>query len=699
MLFTHLSIIRIAMRFVLLNSIARSVFLLCMCVCFSTCALEEEVLHEPSEFNDDSSIDGDLLPQRIERGVYVLSSLDEIEPLFALHLKDRVATQVEIVCLLLLHRPSCAHCAPAMERIEEARRLLMHHYFETTRDNVGHLIAPIFAKLDVDLVGKERLDGIGVSEVPALVFVIGDHKTTITLQYNGRTTTAQDISQTVLHYFYRLMVTAGQVRYAHDLVNVYPRQFPDMVSVHQFVESHQQFFFDFSVVEPALPLFMMDDEEDYVRWLLQEEENGKDRSIHGDSVVLLIQCRHNQSGEENAVYHAFDTMSQLLMSRRDRLFVSITTCSLDAFDGLVVAQKIPLDFAVQEDWSQKLPRCMSPLPTGNETADSSNLVEFMTKVSTPSVMWFDRQATAPIAFPHYRKVHAVLFVDLHLTPFPEDPNMDEKSLRTRAALRQFRQACRNHRFGRPGINDLKCSEDDMVCLLVPSTETRVLTTFDIDIWTPLDMATPEPTTEPLLPVLLITDQRFGGTLRYYLDADKILSSATAIETFVGSFWASGLQPHLKSTSSARTTESGIRILTADSKQNELLQTAGRAHHALLFFTAPTCGHCKRFSVIWNQLADLLNYIEWNDVVKLYQIDVTTQEIVGLNISVRWIPDLYLMTPDRQRIVRFNDTDDLGDDVGRINTATEIIAWLLEKGDFEDVKLQALLKQHLEEKIV
>ena len=36
-----------------------------------------------------------------------------------------------------------------------------------------------------------------------------------------------------------------------------------------------------------------------------------------------------------------------------------------------------------------------------------------------------------------------------------------------------------------------CVEKDMVCLIVPSTETRVFTTFAIDLWTPLDIATPE----------------------------------------------------------------------------------------------------------------------------------------------------------------------------------------------------------------
>jgi 3-isopropylmalate dehydratase small subunit len=47
------------------------------------------------------------------------------------------------------------------------------------------------------------------------------------------------------------------------------------------------------------------------------------------------------------------------------------------------------------------------------TSTINSLHEFLVKVTSHTVLWLDRETTAPIAFYEKRCVHAVLFVDLH----------------------------------------------------------------------------------------------------------------------------------------------------------------------------------------------------------------------------------------------------------------------------------------------
>jgi thiol-disulfide isomerase/thioredoxin len=566
----------------------------------------------------------------IENGIYALSSLEQIQAIL-----DR--RTLVTLCLVLLYDPSCPHTQAVMDRVEEAHRLLVQQ-LEKSPPPLESNPPVLFVKLSIDGMSQDDLNSIGVTAVPSLVLVRYDGtENTFLLEYAGLSATATDLFRTVLHYYSRLVVTAGQVKYTPESVDVYPRPFANEKELLNFMHTHRAFLLEFSVVEPGLPPTLSETEQLYVRWLLQEEGEG-------DDFVLLVQCRLGNN-EPSELYETFDTMSQVLTSRRDRLFVTISSdCQAD---GSVVSWKIPLDFSFQT-WD-KLPHCTS----SGDTTDA--LVEFMTKVSTPSILWFDRQATAPIAFPLYRKVHAVLFVDLH-----NNPDKDKN----RSALRQFRNACR--------IQRRDSCDDDMVCLVVPSTETRILTTFGVDLWTALDEGRVD---DQPLPAVLITDQRLGGTVRYSLDTLELASSPTAIHEFISDVWAGRRALH---------PTQGAVGLTSDTR----LPT-----HALVFFTAPTCGHCKRFAVVWNALADLLQQIEWTHLLKLYKMDVTTDDVSGWNNVPRWVPDLYYW--NRQRWIRYNETDEMGNGVGKINSPMDILAWFL--AEFEDDQVLETLLQDLENK--
>jgi hypothetical protein len=281
----------------------------------------------------------------------------------------------------------------------------------------------------------------------------------------------------------------------------------------------------------------------------------------------------------------------------------------------------------------------------------------------------------------------------------------------------FRHSCRNHRLKyRKSLID-----DDMVCLIIPSTETRILSTFGVtELWTNMDDAIvsfrPEILqqqleTNPLeeyigvvvLPRLLITDQRYAGTRRYYTDLVPLYSTddtrnkkRNAIDDYITKFWNNELNSTLKSsiTPVNEINQYGVHILTANTIISHLYNRTkittsknSSAGHALVLFTTSTCGHCKRITIIWNRLSHLLSTIGWDELIQVYQIDVSENDIMNtpLNVTVEWIPDVYYLSPDRTKRIRYNIVDELGDTIGGVRDPIEIIDWLIHTvgNDFVD----------------
>lgn len=542
-------------------------------------------------------------------------------------------------------------------------------------------------------------------------------------------------------------------------LQVWPPHFQTLEGVQEFVTIYQDALLQYAVpmetdeydngnnndttttptkrrLQPGLPTDdYTADEKKYIRWLLYDEAESIAPVV--EDFTMIVQCRPSSSNQDELsepatpLYRTFDQMYRAMSSRRDRFFVTVEDCrpfpglvTLPP-DGSVLVYKIPVDFGQLSDpaaWLT-LPHTQFMAPSDRSWQQEKrtvrslkrDLVEFLVKTCTPSLLWFDRQVTAAIAFPLYRKVHAILFVDLHHAG-QGDYSTDEEHLAVRTILRQFHRACHYH------WRHSQSMDHDMVCLVVPSTETRLLTTLGIDIWSPLDASLTKafqraataandknaslPEEEDgnddntrVLPTLLITDQRFRGTRRYYLERDAILHSkqadteslGNAVAGFIHQFWNGALQPERKSDPRGpRTNAAGVRILTADSLDelmtapavNEVEMNGNlmklKGGHSLVAFVGATCGHCKRFLVLWNQAAQLLRHIGWTkELVQLYQVDVALNDIFDLDIAVQWIPDLFYLPPDKSSFVAYNRTDDkLGDTTGAISDSMEIVEWFL-----------------------
>ena len=161
---------------------------------------------------------------------------------------------------------------------------------------------------------------------------------------------------------------------------------------------------------------------------------------------------------------------------------------------------------------------------------------------------------------------------------------------------------------------------------------------------------------------------------------------------------------------------GVHMMTADDLTRWLKahfdgqtdsNTMGMGKHMLLMLYSPTCGHCKRLSIIWNQLAELLRDMNWDTFVDIARIDITENELFLPGIVAEWLPDVYYLGPERlaksildppnqkgsnrgpgvhYNIVRYDLVDSKGEGVGRLNDPIDIIEWLLDVSKLDEQSL-------------
>ena len=627
------------------------------------------------------------------------------------------------------------------------------------------------------------------SETKAQVLKSTEYGPLYVIEYTGIASTSIGMAHGIRHYFDTISDLRSQPIHAQSsyttnatspLVLIEPRHFSSIHHLQQYILTYYHRLFPNDAascvnefgnsVSNRLVLSKektSPEERLYIHWLLDDVNIVNDDAAAADFVLLIVQCRTKEpEGSKNPkkqqdLYEDFDTMARTLQARRDTLFfvAQQPVCNFDGqseadcwctSDGSVYVYEIPSQHLNKTDSMTLLSKPTTEWATlfvsyyfdsGNEllkndeniAAKKSRLVEFLVKVCTDSVLWFDRQLVAPIAFPIYRKIHAVLFIDMHYenmqivtetfqhkveaafesndfiarntTPLLDD---NPRSLMNRRSVSDFRRACRKHRLRyRQSLLDY-----DMVCLIVPSTETRILTTFGItELWSTIDASVESFTPDVLrqlmqqhsddattqndsiaLPRLLIMDQREGGTQHYsknlvpgYTNAN--VSRYNPIDAYLTKFWNHELNYIVKSgpTPKNEINQYGVHILTANTIISKLYNptestatTSNSSDHALVLFTTSTCGHCKRISAIWNRLGRLLHNIGWEKLVQLYQIDVSENDIMNtpLNVTIEWVPDVYYLSPDRKKRIRYSIVDELGDTIGSIRHPIEMIDWLI-----------------------
>jgi hypothetical protein len=615
--------------------------------------------------------------------------------------------------LALVHDDSCPHSLEMLDKFEAAAYQLQ---------DVPNLKLGLLS-----LESTESLQAFAVDRIPTLLFLswLSETNSVVLIEYNGLSDTSQNIADTARHYHHRLVQATSGWELSKEMVHVKPPHYPSWTELHDHLRTSRAL--DPTVnprVAVPLPPTLAPGDVRFARWLMEEEneeqaENEESLSPHSlpDESKVFVQCRLSSTpspAAEEEAYRLFDQASRALSNRRDCFFATVEECGphlhhrhgpssdeegdddSNSSDGTVAA------FAIPYDWDYRsmdfVPNLEPVLLRHNSTSaashpqprqidDASALIHDMAQFARPSVLWFDRQSTAPIAFGHQQQRHAVMVVDMH--PVITAPNStrleDMRAVRT--AFVHFRRACRKHRHR-------------VACLVVPSTETRVLVTLGVDIWTPMDeqatehRSTDHPPADATsaeqeglrprpLPVVILTDRDRvpGKTLKHVLDRDRLLLSLSAdpsspvVEQFFDDFVSHRLAPKIKTDPRGpRTNAAGVRILTGSSV-HELLHSD---RHALVLFVTSTCGHCKRATVMWDHLARFMTRVGWSSssFVQLYRMDVSENEVPD-GVTPRWLPDAYYYHQNgtsggSSNFTRFDWIQDDGDEDNRNGASDDFI---------------------------
>jgi hypothetical protein len=205
----------------------------------------------------------------------------------------------------------------------------------------------------------------------------------------------------------------------------------------------------------------------------------------------------------------------------------------------------------------------------------------------------------------------------------------------------------------------------------------------------------------LLPVVLVTNRRSDrtGIERFYLEPPV---NKTALSAFFDGIFDGTAQREMHSTrlkdTNARirngqkfpSNKRGVYILNGESLPRFIEEH--RDKHVLLNLHSPTCGHCKRFSIIWNELAELIRYIKWDDSVVVGRMDITVNEVFIPGLVANWLPAMFYFGPGvTENPVDYEKTKMAKDfELGGISNALDVIEWWMdEAGDSIDER--SLLK--------
>jgi hypothetical protein len=264
----------------------------------------------------------------------------------------------------------------------------------------------------------------------------------------------------------------------------------------------------------------------------------------------------------------------------------------------------------------------------------------------------------------------------------------------------------------------------------------MLTKFGIDIWSPLDealfssnKAADEEEIEQsndagycssgmpnsnVLPMMILTDSSDRVPSRYYLCSHEILATTSStpfkyggpVTDLLESFSDGTLEdPYIRSESSNSYNApwhdnrniANVTIVTGNSFESLVMER--ESSHSMLLFQTNTCGHCKRFSVLWNEFARLVSAMNWAGVIEIMKVDVSKNDIRHDQIDVWDVPSVYYFPAyEKDKPIevtwigpKSNPQHDYDEGLSWIRSGTDLVEWIIRQGKL-DVKLLVSLDE-------
>lgn len=610
----------------------------------------------------------------------------------------------------------CECSSNLLRKLEQTSKLLYTHFerFPAISDyeqytKMKSISRPVVAKVNVyDAMKQDNLQRLfDITQPPHLKVVMYAHvgrqrqrqnggetstdeddtgevrkPETYSFDYVGKDMTAQDIFQSVLHYYYRLLVAEStelstideiinddpSTDREDDIITLIPSRplftMPSLDSLKQFLHIHTPYIMS-KVVQDFFGT--SEREREYLQRLMRNV--GAKDPFH-----IFVQCRDMNEASKHLIpenvqiaYDDYDQTALLYLYRRDVLFFTVIAESCDWIDEDGPDERIEgasKSGAIRElamtsihpdiDWVPGSLFYPSNSKTFYDVTEKEywhlGQKEYALIQTTPSIVWLDRHTTTSMIFPIYRQIHFVLFLDLH-TVRNADGSFDYSSTTFTESLRaieMLHSLSVNHKKTTPS--------EDVVFIIVPSTEVEILKTFGIDIWSDLDHACNDSESSDCLidtisslPAAMITSRRENqySTRVFHLPSQNITSASKGdnpLQTFFDKYFhdPESLQPSIRKERTFgknnfnNTLSSGVNIATSTTF-NESVTISEK--NCIVYFYSPTCGHCKRFDIVWRNFSKLIRKLQWENHIDVIQVDITQNDLF-LDFEIASVPAVF-----------------------------------------------------------
>ena len=777
---------------------------------------EDEDVHGNGNDNDDNDNDDDDIhmdrfvsfqKESFVNDIFLDSSMNQNQN----QKKHHDGSSTFTLYLFALYEPGCEHTNDLMEKLKDVAEIFRDYDNLLIRQLGPDLIVstsmPKFGKLNIagTFPAEDNTSLLPslfeVDEVPTLKFVMvedmsyeeliaslsddtGENDPGIySLEYVGREATKLDIFYTVLHYWYRLIVsdsTEHQLTRKYQLSEEFEHEFDidlDTVRMHYI---------------PTKPLFSMSSMEELTNFLsdnayflfhtfpqdvlgTSEREEKYIRALmrHVDPVRAFIQCRkftstgkHTSTGKMNSIqsqhlslFREFDELALNYLYRTDIAFFAVVSDNCDWIhaheyehkhdkanknksnsdqnsNGVVRILEISPEDADEQEWvpgaifDSSIEKIFQPASTDEIVV--LNMTQFAIVQSTPSILWYDRHTTATIAFPSYREIHVVLFIDVHSSR-KRDGSYDYTSktyLESCLAIALLHETTILHKQKRP--------LEDVVFMVVPSSETQIMKTFGIDFWSEMDNdCFPSDDDDddeclqnsiPSLPTAIITSRtKSSEFMEVYqlpssemkLNADNCFLSGLddtgdddyyaedscngggtggALNQFLDSYFDQTISPIIKSEEVPKeyvqqnyTLSSGVKVATTHSFEKMVLSEHNEATHSIVYFYSPSCGFCKRFDTTWHNLARLVSSMNWGSQISVIKIDISKNDLHLDGVNIQSVPAVYFFgkhrkdLPQKMVLEEDKEKDEIYSELGSVVDPTVILRWVMEMLGEDELK--------------
>jgi len=230
--------------------------------------------------------------------------------------------------------------------------------------------------------------------------------------------------------------------------------------------------------------------------------------------------------------------------------------------------------------------------TAEDLTDAEKLESLVIANSLPSVIEFD-QSLGRKLFGGPVKVHLLVFVDKQAEYFE-----GVKEALTSTAANNKGKALH---------------------IYVPKEEDRVMGYFGFSASD--------------LPAVVLADMgQEGGMKKFMFNGDDV--TGDALQSFVDSFFAGDLKPHLKSAEPEDDSDQAVKVIVGSSFEDRVINND---KDVLLEFYAPWCGHCKSLAPKYDELAENFASV---DSIMIAKMDATENEIDHPLVNVRGFPTIY-----------------------------------------------------------